>query len=586
MNKLRKTLRVGALCLAGVLALVSCGKGDQPVPDPGKTDSLPKPVNVKVAVVGETSLDITWDAVSGAQSYGYKLQQDGKNIASGTVTVPLVKIGDLQADTEYAFQVYAAAGDVKSVFSAVLKARTAKATVPVDPENPVTTVCVDEPFVVPVNIKTPSLGTSGCISVYKGETLVDRIDLADLATVDVRADGQMVPKATIKNDTPFNTFMDAIPSGNRYRLVHYTPLRFDGSALVIKLHSGVLDFDTDYKLVVDAGVVRTEPEHVVEFRTGSKPASASAITVAADGSGDFCTVQGALSYVSTYKGAVTITVAEGTYNEMLFLRERADVTLVGASREKTEIAYANAEALETGSGGIANSKPTVGKSLGTVGGRGLFLFENCDGLRLENMTLRNTYGEQGQAEVIYFNSGSNAHKLVIENCALHSLQDTFLTKGEVYVHKSLIAGNVDFIWGYPKVCLFEECEIRCEYHKNGGYIIQARVPSASAKGFVFLNCQITAGEGAKDGSVYLARSAGQADCFDNVTYVNCSMASVIAPAGWYTNPAPNPSTPTATSGWKEYGTTGASTASRNAYGYALTESEAAAYSSRAAVLGW
>ena len=153
------------------------------------------------------------------------------------------------------------------------------------------------------------------------------------------------------------------------------------------------------------------------------------------------------------------------------------------------------------------------------------------------------------------------------------------------MHNSLIAGNVDFIWGYPKACLFEDCEIRCEKYSKG-FIIQARVPSASDKGFVFLNCRITAGEGAADGSMYLARSAGQTDCFDNVTYINCQMSSVIAPAGWYTDPSPNPATPTATSGWKEFGTTGASTASRNSLGRILTADEAAAYSSKQAVLGW
>ena len=90
--------------------------------------------------------------------------------------------------------------------------------------------------------------------------------------------------------------------------------------------------------------------------------------------------------------------------------------------------------------------------------------------------------------------------------------------------------------------------------------------------------------------MYLARSAGQTDCIDNVTYVGCTMSGVIAPAGWYTSPAPNPTVPTATSGWKEYGSVDNSgkptTGSRNAYGHVLTADDAAAFSSKAAVLGW
>ena len=151
------------------------------------------------------------------------------------------------------------------------------------------------------------------------------------------------------------------------------------------------------------------------------------------------------------------------------------------------------------------------------------------------------------------------------------------------MHNSLIAGHVDYIWGYPKVCLFEDCEIRS---RAGGYIVQARVNNATDKGFVFLNCKLTAESGVADGSMYLARSGGDTSKYDNVTYVNCEMSSVIAPAGWHTGKTPTPAVPTAVSGWKEYGTTGVSTTSRNAYGKILTADEAAAFSSKEAVLGW
>ena len=156
--------------------------------------------------------------------------------------------------------------------------------------------------------------------------------------------------------------------------------------------------------------------------------------------------------------------------------------------------------------------------------------ESCDNLTLENLTIENTYSipsHKGQAETIYFNS---SYKLTVENCSLISWQDTFLCKGKVWVHNSLIAGHVDYIWGYPEACLFEDCEIRS---RAGGYLIQARVPKATDKGFVFLNCKLTAESGVKDGSMYLARSGGSTEYFDNVVFVNCTMGPVIAPAGWH-----------------------------------------------------
>jgi pectin methylesterase-like acyl-CoA thioesterase len=154
------------------------------------------------------------------------------------------------------------------------------------------------------------------------------------------------------------------------------------------------------------------------------------------------------------------------------------------------------------------------------------------------------------------------------------------------VHNSLIAGHVDYIWGYPEACLFEDCEIRS---RAGGYLIQARVPSVSNKGFVFLNCKLTAESGVKDGSMYLARSGGSTEYFDNVVFVNCTMGPVIAPTGWHTDKAPNPSTPTATSGWREYGSVDASgkaVTGHNASGKVLTAAEAEPYSTRQSVLGW
>lgn len=91
--------------------------------------------------------------------------------------------------------------------------------------------------------------------------------------------------------------------------------------------------------------------------------------------------------------------------------------------------------------------------------------------------------------------------------------------------------------------------------------------------------------------MYLARSGGSSDYYDNVTFIGCTMSPVIAASGWYTNPAPNPSSPSAESGWKEYGSKDASgkaldLGSRSRMSRILTESEAAAYSGRAEVLGY
>ena len=557
-------------------------------PDPGTPSYVTPetPQNVVLHGSTESSLTFQWNTVEGATTYAWRLYGDEGSNKDGSTDKRNVTIDGLRSGTRYLFSVCAMGPGGKSGYSDDLEAVTQGEA----PKPGAKTVCVDAPLVLSLDAK-PTLGTSGLIRIFTSSgTEADRIDLADLANVQTREDGCTVPSNPMGNDAKFNTFMDALPCSGKWRIVHYTPLRVEGKSLIIKPHSGALKFDTEYYVTVDQGVVEgfagNGPGEWT-FTTSSAPASASSLRVAADGSGDFCTLQRAFDYAD--KAGCEITVAPGTYAEMLFLRDKSNITIKGDSRNGVRIVYPNCESYATGSGGSASSKPSLGASIGKTGGRNVFLVENCDNLVLESLTIENSFGStNGQAETVYFNSGSNAHRLTVENCSLLSYQDTFLCKGIVWVHKSLIAGHCDFIWGYPKACLFEDCEIRA---RAAGYIIQARVQSATDKGFVFLNCELTAEDGVKDGSMYLARSAGQADCFDNVTYIGCTMGSVIAPEGWHVsdNAIPNPSVPTAESGWKEYGSVDASgkaVTGHNAYGRVLTADEAAAYSSRQAVLGY
>ncbi len=581
--------------LMTIVAVTACGKGEEPV-TPNPEQPVPSvPQNVKLNKAGETSLTFQWDPVVGAVSYGWKLAKDGTTVAENTEKTRNCTVNSLEKGTVYTFSVCATNASGSSAYSTPIQAKT-EGTQPLPPDPSATVLCVDAPLVIPFD-KAPVLGTSGLVQVFKTDgTLVDRIDLADISRVETLADGTMIPqgadadagKIAIGNDSPFHTFMDALHS-NQYRIVHYTPFRIDGKKLEIKLHNEALAFGESYYVTVDESVAgKAIGKDDMPFTVKAAP-SGKVFKVAADGSGDFCTVQGALSHISRAVGkddAVTIEVGEGTYRELLFLRNKNNVTIKGLSREKTVIAYPNNDSYETGSGASVSARPTLGKSIGKSGGRSVFLVEGCDNLVLENLTIENTYSipsHKGQAETIYFNS---QYRLTVEDCSLISWQDTFLCKGKVWVHNSLIAGHVDYIWGYPEACLFEDCEIRS---RAGGYIVQARINKVTDKGFVFLNCRLTASDGVADGKMYLARSGGSADYYDNVVFVGCTMGSVIAPAGWHTSPVPNPSTPTAASGWREYGSvdpSGKAITGHNASGKVLTDSEVAPFSSREAVLGW
>ena len=553
---MKKLLTIAAVLLAVMMT------GCQEKPDEGSMERLQTPMGIGLHGSTETTLTFQWSVVAEATSYSWKLTEVANGAQkTGSTTNRNVRIDKLKKATEYSFSVRAEAKNRESGWSKEITATTKGTATDPTAER----ICVDAPLALELDA-APTLGTSGLVKVFKADgTEVDRIDLADISKVTVREDGVMVPAQGVNA----GTFMDKVTSGGRDRSVHYTPFRVSGRKLIIKPHCMALDFDTEYYITVDESVCgKAVAAGDWKFTTKTAPSSAAAIRVAADGSGDFCTLQRALTYV---EDGSTVTLANGTYEGLLYLREKKNVTVKGDSRDGVRIAYPNNESYMSGSSA-----------------RCLWLVENCDNLALQDLTVENTFGQlKGQAECIYFNSGNNTHRLTIERCTLLSYQDTFLCKGEVWVHDSLIAGHCDFIWGYPKACMFEGCEIRA---RDAGYIVQARVPQADFKGFVFYMCSLTCEDGVKDESVYLARSGGDSSVYDNVVFVKCTMGPFVNKAGWLGSPAPNPSVPTATAGWREFGSVDNAekpvTGSRSAFGRVLTAAEAEPYSSRAAVLGW
>ena len=187
-----------------------------------------------------------------------------------------------------------------------------------------------------------------------------------------------------------------------------------------------------------------------------------------------------------------------------------------------------------------------------------------------------TSGWNNQAETFYFNSSAlNGSRFEATYMNFISAQDTVLTKGWAWFYRSYIAGDVDFIWGSPFAALIEESELRTVVDTtspaSGGYIFQAR-SAFGYPGFVVLNSTLSAAPGIPNGSTWLARSGGLAPptycttqlamggsfgnanlgC-DNIAFINTRMGPHIRTAGWQASPLPTPTTPTATSGWRESG---------------------------------
>ncbi len=375
------------------------------------------------------------------------------------------------------------------------------------------------------------------------------------------------------------------------RVVRYTPILVQGAMATIRPHNGRLDYDTEYRVVVDTGVLPGVDLAPWTFRTRAAPPTGASLTVDDDGPADFRTVQGALEHaMRTLPRAapVTIRVANGRYDQLLYLRGKDNVTVRGASRDGVILEATNNDGINPGTG--AGRGPLAPAA---TGGRSVLLIEDADLVTLEHLTLVNNTirarSKGGQAEALVF--ASDQGRLVARDASFYSEQDTIQLKGYAWFHRTLIAGNVDFIWGANRAALFEDSEIRTvgdSAHANGGgYIVQARTVAAAEPGFVFLNSRLTHGAGplgndVPDGKAYLARQ-GPPTSWDKVSFINCRMDSHIAAQGWAPKKPPTPqASPGA--GWGEFGSmdlTGQPLdLSQRTPGHLLTADQAARLSSR------
>jgi pectin methylesterase-like acyl-CoA thioesterase len=351
-------------------------------------------------------------------------------------------------------------------------------------------VCPDPPLRITFS-GPPTLGTSGNIRVYGAAGAV-------VATVDMAA--------TTVSDTIGGTTFNTV-----------RPAYVDGDDAVVYLKTHALDYGQTYYVNVDPGAIlgpTGSPLTVSDatswrFTTAAAaPSNLSSLTVALNGSGDFCSVQGAIDALPAGNtSAATITIDTGIFHEIVHFASKNNVTLIGRDRKATILEGTN--------------NNDMNPSTST---RSLVGIDSSNGLVIDTMTIHNLTAQGGsQAEALRL---QNCDKCVIRNANVSSLQDTLLWSGRIYADSCTIAGNVDFVWG-TGAAYFDHCEIKTV--GVAGFDVQARNP-ASTYGYVFVDSKLTADPGITgdmlgriDDSVYPA---------SHVAYINCTMGSHISPAGW------------------------------------------------------
>jgi pectin methylesterase-like acyl-CoA thioesterase len=320
------------------------------------------------------------------------------------------------------------------------------------------------------------------------------------------------------------------------RTYKYEPFKVSGKT--VEIYPSVhLEYNTQYYVTMTAGFCTdvngyTSPDinninTTWQFTTkASAPTADHDYTVALDGSGDFCTLQGASDTVANNDATRTIIkIKKGTYRELLNIpSSKTNITWLGEDRDTTILAAYNFEGFNTGTDyrGIMRIAPT--------------------GLRTYNMTfhnLRPKTGGNNQAEI----TKNSCMKNIAKNCKFMSFQDTLCLNGQHYFKDCYIEGDTDFIWN-TGVAYFDKCELHLLSTQS--HVTQSRTTNGT-NGFFFVDCNLTSPAGLT--GCDLGRMTTTTNPtpppptvpsapYAQVAFINCIMPKgLIIAAGW------KPSTP-------------------------------------------
>ena len=237
---------------------------------------------------------------------------------------------------------------------------------------------------------------------------------------------------------------------------------------------GKLDYGKTYYVTVDEGMITdelgtkfsvTQSDDWSFTVRGQAPVAASPYTLAADGSGDFCSLEGLLAALpNTATSPRMVSVGAGVYPGIVRM-STSQVHFVGAGLDQSVFAHKNSATM--------NSQSREG------------IVVTGSAVTFEDLTIFNTYLKDSngqQAEALYVAEGSS--KVFLKNVHLRSHQDTLRVDGSAYMEGGKISGSTDPLWGYGAFYC-DGCELSS---RTSGH---AFVVTRSTKGFGLINCSVT-----------------------------------------------------------------------------------------------
>ena len=243
--------------------------------------------------------------------------------------------------------------------------------------------------------------------------------------------------------------------------------------------------------------------------------------VAADGSGQYVTVQEAVDACPADGRRHVIFVKNGVYAERVNLPKGKLISLLGESID----------------GVVVTNDRDRGKNSPYKNFRDITTMQ-CQGddFYMENLTVANTAGDVGQAEA-HFIAGA---RQVYRHCRFTGFQDTQRTKNgaSAYLTDCWIEGAVDFIYG-DGLMYYDHCTLRSV--RGGGYLTAPAecaftdsVPASDGHplhyGYIFRSCRLTADRDVPAGSYYLGRPWKEGCA---AYFLACELGTHINSRGWH-----------------------------------------------------
>ncbi|GLQ91626.1 pectinesterase family protein [Dyella acidisoli] len=248
------------------------------------------------------------------------------------------------------------------------------------------------------------------------------------------------------------------------------------------------------------------------------------LIVAADGSGNYKTINAAVAAMPASGGVIEIK--PGTYHEKITIT-KPSVSLIGLGQDASQV-------LITHDDYAAKINPATGKAMSTSGSYTLAVSGND--FYASNLTIQNTadyeapnFENNSQAVALY----TTADRAVFRAVMLEGGQDTLYVGNDkrAYFNNCYVEGYVDYIFGNGKA-VFDSCLIKTKIHGNlsgeATITAQSKASAGEDSGFVFLNSQLLF-DSPYMTNAWLGRPWG---AYATTYFVNTKMGSQIEPAGW------------------------------------------------------